>query len=131
MRCRKDYFENSFIPYIVREWKKQSTEIRNSTCYHQFRKSHLSFIKLSCSSLFSIHHPIGVKLLLRLGLGFSYLRGHKFRHSFYDTLNLLCSRSLEPETTSHYLLCCHNFFSARSALMNDFNLIDPNISQLN
>ena len=31
MRCRNNYFKNSFIPYVMREWNKLSTEIRNST----------------------------------------------------------------------------------------------------
>ena len=104
MRCRNDYSKNSFIPYVVREWNKLSTEIRNSNSYQQLRKSLLSFTKPICSSLFSIHHPVGVKLLVRLRLGFSHLREHKFRHNFHDILNPLCSCSLEPETTSHYLL---------------------------
>ena len=131
MRCRNDYFENSFIPYVVREWNRLSTEIRYSTSCQEFRKSLLSFIKPTCSPLFSIHHPVVVKLLVRLKLGFSHLRKHKFRHNFHDTLNPLCCCSLEPDTPSHYLLCCHNFSSARLALMNDLNLIDPTISQLN
>ena len=91
----------------------------------------LSFIKPTFSSLFSIHHPVGVKLLVRVRLGFSNLREHKFRHNFHNTLNPSCSCSLKPETTSHYLLCCHNFSSARLAFKNYFNLIDPTISQLN
>ena len=124
MRSRNVYFKNSFISYVVREWNRLSTEIRNSTSCQQFRKSLLSFIKSTCSSFFSIHHPVGVQLLVRLRLGFSHLREHKFRHNFHDTLNPLCSCSLEPETTSLYLLCCHNFSSARLALMNDLNLID-------
>ena len=131
MRCRNDYFKNSFIRYVVREWNKLSTEIRNSTSYQQFRKSLLSFIKPTCSSLFYIHHSVGVKLLVRLRLGFSHLREHKFRHNFHDTLNPLCPCSLEPETTSHYLLHYHNFSSSRLALLNDLNLIDPTMSQLN
>ena len=56
---------------------------------------------------------------------------HKFRHNFHDTLTPLCYCILEHETTSHYLLCCHNFSSARSVLMNDVNLIVPIISRLN
>ena len=94
MRCRNSYFTNSFIPYVVREWNKLSTEIRNSISYQQFTKSLLSFNKPTCS-------PIGIKLLVRLRLDFSHLREHKFRHNFHDTLNPLCSYSLEPETTSH------------------------------
>ena len=66
MRCRKDYLKNSFIPYVVRKWNRLSPEIRNSTSCQEFRKSLLSFITLTCSSLFSIHHAVGVKLLVRL-----------------------------------------------------------------
>ena len=51
--------------------------------------------------------------------------------NFHDTLNPLSSISLEPETTLHYPLYCHNFSSARLALMNDHNRIDPTLSQLN
>ena len=131
MRCRNDYFKNSLKPYVAREWNRLSTEIRNSTFCQQFRKLLLSFIKPTCSSLFSIHHPVGVKLLVRLKLGFSHSREHKFRHSFHDILNPLCCCSLEPETTSHYLSCCHNFSSICLALTNDLNVIDPTISQLN
>ena len=115
----------------MREWNKLRTKIPNSTFYEQFRNLLLSFIKPTCSTLFSIHHRVGVKLLARLRLSFSHLREHEFSYNFHDTLNPLCSCSLEPETTSHYLLCRHNFSSARSALMNDLNLIDPSISQLN
>ena len=32
--------------------------------------------------------------------------GHKFRHNFADTLNPLCSCSLETEVKEHYFLCC-------------------------
>ena len=131
MRCTNNYFENSFIHYVVREWNRLSSEIHNSISCQEFRKSLLSFIKSTCYSLFSIHHPVGVSVLVRLRLGFSHLRQHKFRHNFHDTLNTLCSCSLEPETILHYLLCCHKFSSIRLALMNDLNVIDPTISWLN
>ena len=51
----------------------------------------LAFIafKPTCSSQFFIHHHVGVRLLVRLRLGFSHLREHKFRHNFHDTLNPL------------------------------------------
>ena len=28
MRCRNDYYKNSFIPYVVREWNRLSIKIR-------------------------------------------------------------------------------------------------------
>ena len=119
MRCRNDYFKSSFIFCVVREWKKLSAEIRNSTSHQRFKKSLLSLIKPTCPTLFPIRHPACVKLLIRLRLGFSNLYENKFRNNFHDTLNPLCSCSLEPKVTLYYLLYYHNFSCARLALMND------------
>ena len=38
----------------------------------------------------------------------SLLRVHKFKQYFKDTVSLLRFRSLEPELTSHFFLCCQN-----------------------
>ena len=114
-----------------RERNKLSSEIRNSTFYQQFRKQLLSSIKPTWSTLCSVHHPVDVKLLVRLRFGFNHLCEHKFRLNFQDTLNPLCSCSLESERTLQYLLCYHKFSTACSALIKDFNLIDPNTSQIN
>ena len=86
MQCRNDYFKKFF--HTLYSERIDQTKIRNSTSYQKFRKSSLSSIKPTCSPLFSIHHPVGVKLLVRLRLGFSHLRKHKVRHDFHDTLNL-------------------------------------------
>ena len=99
-----DYFKIPFIYHVVRGWDKLSTEIHNSTPYQQFRKLLLNFIKTTCSTLFSIHHPIGVKPLVTLRLEFSYLDEHKLWNNFHDSMNPLYSCTLEPETTSCYLL---------------------------
>ena len=42
-------------------------------------------------SFFDCHNPKGIKLITRLRLGLSYLREHKFKHSFQDTINPLCN----------------------------------------
>ena len=97
MRCRNDYFKNSFTPYVVKEWDRLSTEIRKSTSCQEFRRSLLSFVKLTCSSLFSIHHPVGVKLLFRLSDTFEHNSAN-----FHDIFISLCSWRHELETTSHY-----------------------------
>ena len=111
MRCR-NYYSN------MREWNKLSIEIQNSTSYQQFRKSLFFFTKPASSALFSIHCTVGVKLVLRLRLGFRLFCENKFRHSLHDALNPVSPCTLDPKITSNYLLCCHNFSSARLALMN-------------
>ena len=66
MRCRNDYFKNSFIPYVVRERNSLGTEIRNSTSYQQFRKSLLSFIKPTCSSLLFYSSPCWCQIISKI-----------------------------------------------------------------
>ena len=55
-------------------------------------------------------------MLARLRLGFSYLRKHKLRHGFKDTLNPLCFCSIELETITHYFLCCYFYNASRVIL---------------
>ena len=52
MRYRNYYFKSFFKPYVVREWKRLSAEYCNSNSCQKFRKSFLSFIKPTCSSVF-------------------------------------------------------------------------------
>ena len=54
------------------------------------------------NSRFSIYGQLGVKVLTRIRLQFSYLNEHKFRHRFGDTINAMCARGSEVETTEHF-----------------------------
>ena len=87
--------------------------------------------KTSRKDTYGIYDPLGIRLLNRLHLSFSHLRKHKFRHNFADTLNPLCSCSLETEDTEHYFLCCQNNLSFHITLMNDLNNINTAIASLN
>ena len=60
----------------------------------------------------------------------SHLREHKFRHNFQDTINPLCSCSLEIESTFHFFLRCQNFITPRTNLMNELRKLDSNILNL-
>ena len=66
------------------------------------------------NSMYGIYDTFGVKLISRLRLGFSPLREHKFRHNFADTVNSLCSCTLETENTEHFFLRCQKNLSART-----------------
>ena len=104
--CRTEYFKNSFFPWVICEWKKLNPEIRRSGSYNIFRKSLLNFIRPSASKVYNVNDTIGIKLITRLRLGFSYLQEHKLKHNFQDMLNLLCSWSIEVEFSFVFL----NFF---------------------
>ena len=94
-------------------------------------KGLLTFIRPLENDPRGIYDPHGVRILNRLGLGFRHLKEHKFRHNFADTLNPLCSCSLETEDTEHYFLRCQNNISFRTTLMNDLNNINTAIASLN
>ena len=63
-------------------------------------KKLLHFLRPLENDTYGIHEPL-VILRNRLHFGFSHLRAHKFKHNFTNTLNLLCSCSLETEDTEH------------------------------
>ena len=71
-----------------------------------FKKALLGFIRPIPAAVYNINDPVGLKLLTRLRVNLSHLNEHKFRHNFQDSLNPLCSCSLEPESITHYLLHC-------------------------
>ena len=54
--------------------------------------------------------------LLHLGLNFSYLKEHKFRHGFANTTNSKCVCGADVETTEYFLSRCHFYSTQRSEL---------------
>ena len=131
LRCRAELFRNSFLPFTVNEWNKLDSDIMNSDSYEMFRKKLLAFIRPAGNSMYGIYDPLGVKLINRLRLGFSHLREHKFRHNLADTVNPLCSCTLETENTEHFFLRCQSNLSARTSLMNELSNISNAINSLN
>ena len=80
--------------------------------------------------MFNVYDSLGIRLRTRLRLGFSHLREHKFNHNFQDTINPLCSCSLESKSTTHFFLHCQNFTDLRKCLMNELIKIDSYILAL-
>ena len=106
-------------------------EIRNSESYSIFKKSLLKFIRTIPNSLFNVALIYGIKLLTGLRVGLSHLREHKFRHNFQDTINSLCSYSLEIGPISHFFfLRSQNVITPRTNLMIELRKLDSNILNL-
>ena len=127
-KVKLNLFQNSFFPSAVIEWNKLDLNICNSESLNIFKKTLLNFIRPSGSTVFNCHNPKGVKLLTRLRLGLSHLREHKFKQSFQDSLNIICSCGNGIETLAHYLLHCPNFSNEGSTFLNIIGSIDGNIS---
>lgn len=83
------------------------------------------------NSIHGIYDPFEVRWINRLGLGFSHLREHRFRHSFRDTVTSLWACTLETENTEHFFICCQHKLSAYKSLINEINSISNVINSLN
>ena len=129
--CRTALFQNLFLSFTNTEWNKLDTDIKNIDSQVVFRNKPLHIIRPLENDTYAIYDPLAVRLLNRLRLGFSHLKEHNFRHNFADTLNPLCSCSVETEDTEHYFLRCQNNLSFRTTLMNDLNNINTAIASLN
>ena len=103
-KSRHNFFKNSFFPSTIMEWRKLVPDVRHSDSFSAFKKNILNFMRPFPNSIFNCHNPKALKFNIRLRLGLSHLRYHKFKHNFQDSLNPLCNCSLITETTSHYLL---------------------------
>ena len=125
-KVKHNFFQNSFFPSAVIKWNKLDINICNSESLNIFKKTLLNFIHPSGSTVFNCHNPKGVKLLTRSRLGLSHLREHKFKHSFQDSLNPICSCGNDTETSAHLLLHCPNFSNERSTLLNIIGSTDRN-----
>ena len=61
----------------------------------------------------------------------SHLADRKFRHSFQDYGNPICSCGQETETSNHFLLYCPTYQCARHTLVQKGNKIDSAILKQN
>ena len=130
-KVRHDFFKNSFFPSTAIEWNKIDKNIRKSESLNIFKKSILKFIRPSQNRVYNCHNPKGIKLLTGLRVGLSHLREHKFKHSFQDILNPICTCGKDIETTSHYLLHCPDYLEERKTLLNTISCSVPNIFDFN
>ena len=89
----------------------------------------MKFIRPSPIIAFNCHNCKEIKYLTRLRLSLSHL--HKLKHSFQDTLNLLCSCGLDAETNTHFFLSCPLFTNQRRTLLSTVNNIDSSLTNTN
>ena len=127
---KTDYFANSFFPYSVNQWNILDPAIRDINTIYMFKKTLLKFIRVSPSHVYSVTDYVGLKLLTRLRLNLSHLCEHKFQHNFQDTVNPLCSCSLESESVTHFLLHCHFYNNERITLLDSLRVVDESIPNL-
>ena len=122
--CRTESFKHSFFPFCVREWNKLDNTIRDAESVKQFKSMLKNFFSLNQRSLFSIHDPVGVKLLTRLWLQFSYLMNTNF---------LIISKTVRVPCVIVVLKQKQpvNFSCEKQKLRDDVYRLDASIKHLN
>ena len=89
------------------------------------------FIRPEANNIFNVYNAKGIKLLTRLGVGFSHLKKHNFRHNFIDAINPLCSCGNFIKSTTHIFLHCTHFSNQRLTLISKIKDIDKHIFDKN
>ena len=88
--------------------------IRNSASCNDFKRVILKFTRPEPNQVFNVDNSEGLKFLTSIRLGLSHLGDHKFRHNFQVLFVIpVCSCGQEIETSTHLLLHCSNYHSAR------------------
>ena len=129
--CRTDTFKNSFFSNVTNEWNELVEKIKGAPSFSLFKASLLKVSRPHANSTCRIHNPVGIWFLTRLRLGLSHLNEHKCRHNFAGCVNPLRSCSIEPETTLHFFLRCHNFLNIIRKLFDKIKLPEETLLQLN
>ena len=99
------------------EWNNLDPHLRKSENFSVFKSNILKFIRPSPNSVYNCHNPRGICLITGLRLVLSHLREHKFKHSFQDALNPLCSCGNDVDSTEYFLLHCPKFVNERRTLL--------------
>lgn len=87
------------------------------------------FSSRNASKTYSINASIGPKMIKTL-VRFESLQEHKFKHNFNDTLNPLCSCTIENETITHLFLRYHFYDANRKTIKNELRNTDNPLSAL-
>ena len=104
------------------EWNLLGDEIKNSKSLSQFKSKLLKIIIPEGNSVYNISDIEGVRLLTKLGLKFSVLNEHKFRHNF-DSLTPFCACGYDMADNEHLLLHCPQFDVMRQDLFGRLSVI--------
>ena len=87
------------------------------------------------NSFFDCQSPIRIKYITQIRLGlyarnlcshinFGFMRQHKFKHSFQDTLNPICHYGNDVESAVHFFLHCSLYSNERCTLLNSLVDVD-------
>ena len=102
----------------MKTWYNLSLELRELRLLSLFKTRLICLVRPVKGKIFGMHGPSGVRRLTQLRVGLSPLREHRFRHNFLDTSDPICLANDGIETTTHFMLLCHEYAIHRTALLD-------------
>ena len=105
------------------EWNQLDQSIKNCPTISGFKLQLVHLVRPTKKSIFGVHDIEGVRLLTRLRVQFSDLRGHRFRHRFHCS-NPMCLCHTGSEDNEHFLLHCPRYTNYRKDLLDRVSKID-------
>ena len=100
LNTNHNFFKKSFFPSTIIEWNKLDPGLRKAESLSVFKTNILKFIGPSLNSVYNCHNPKGLNFITRFRLVLTHLREHKFKHSFQDAINPICSCGLDIASLS-------------------------------
>ena len=82
IKVKHGFVENSFFSATITEWNDLDYSLPNAPSINVFKQNISKFIHTSPNKILNIYNPHVIKLLTRLRLGLSHLRGYKLNHNF-------------------------------------------------
>ena len=116
IRCRSSRYMSSFFPDAITAWNNVITHFDNIPSINILKDHILSLIRPKKRNIFGIHDPLGLRYLLQLRVGLSFLKHHKKYHNFIDTPSDICLCNHGIEDTNHFLFLCPLFAPHRATL---------------
>ena len=107
---------SSFFPDAITAWNNVITHFDNIPSINILKDHILSLIRPKKKNIFGIHDPLGLRYLLQLRVGLSFLKHHKKSHNFIDTPSDICLCNHGIEDTNHFLFLCPLFAPHRATL---------------
>ena len=94
---------SSFFPDAITSWNNVIIHFGDIPSFNVLKNHILSLIRPKIKCIFGIHDPLGLRYILQLRVGLSFLRYHKNRHNFIDTPSDICLCNQGIEDTNHFL----------------------------
>ena len=114
LATRTQGYYDSYYLYCLCEWNKLDPSLRSTDSLSKFKAELIKSPRPPKRFVFKISDIVGVRLIMRLRLGFTHLWEHKFRHNFSNSSRCICGDKL----TECFLLRCQHFANTCSNLLD-------------